>query len=261
LPGPGQTGANFITPGAGGLVRGGGLTFGPDGNLYVSSQTTNEILRFDGTTGDPLPADGQSGATFVVADSNGLARPAGLVFGPGLADPTVRDLYVVSINTNTIEQFDGTTGNAVGSFIPPQSGGLSKPRGLVFGATDPSSLLYNPPAPPGGSAHGRRLHKITIPSAETIGFASLSAQPPGQGDLASFGSTVTGPTELRGQTTAGKDSLRRVDASGALGSPSHDREAVPLFSAIHGGRNGTGTSYGALGSSLVDLLALHLLEG
>jgi hypothetical protein len=267
LPGPGQSGANFITPGSGGLVRGGGVTFGPDGNLYVSSQTTNEILRFDGLTGDPLPANGLSGATFVVSGSNGLARPAGLVFGPGLADPAVPDLYVVSINTDTIEQYDGTTGNSVASFIPAQSGGLSKPRGLVFGDTDPSSLLYNPPPPPAppGSGHAGPGHRFAAVKGETAAFTGLSAQRAGHFDFVSFVSPTTGPTGPQGQTADRNDSSRRfvatVDVTGTFTSPSLDGDVVSSLSAVHANTNAAALPFGPLGSPLVDLLALHVLEG
>jgi WD40 repeat protein len=265
LPGPGQTGANFITPGNGGLVRGGGLTFGPDGNLYVSSQTTDEILRFDGKTGDPLPAAGQTGATFVVSGSGGLSRPAGLVFGPGRADPTVQDLYVVSINTDTIEQFDGTTGNSVGSFIPSQSGGLSKPRGLAFGSTDPSSLLYNPPVPPGGFAHANSGPKFTTAGSAGAAFVGLSTQYTAPVDVTSFGSTTTSSTEPPGQTAAGNESSRGVvslvDVTGTFPSRSHDGRDVSFLSVLHSATNDAVKPYGPLSTPLVDLLALHFLEG
>jgi hypothetical protein len=264
LPGPGQTGANFITPGSGGLVRGGGLTFGPDGNLYVSSQTTDEILRFDGTTGAPLPGSGLSGATFVVSGSNGLSRPAGLVFGPGRADPTIPDLYVVSINTDTIEQYEGTTGNSVGSFIPPRSGGLSKPRGLVFGYTDPSSLLYTPPgptAPPGGSAHVGRGHRFITAASEAAGFVGLSVERTVRFDLAQFSSTSRGVTRLQIQTSARADASHgfaaMVNAAGLIMPHSQNRNAESMF---HAGTGDGVKPLELLSSPLVDLLALNILQ-
>jgi sugar lactone lactonase YvrE len=144
LPADGQSGADFVPSGSGGLNRTGGVVFGPDGNLYVSSETSSEIMRYDGTTGDPLPANGQPGAVFV-PQGTGLDKPAGIVFGPGTHGSGAHDkydLYVVNINSNNIFRFNGSTGDAKGEFIPAGSGGLSAPRDVTFGNTDPSSLDY-----------------------------------------------------------------------------------------------------------------------
>jgi hypothetical protein len=76
--------SEFIPAGSGGLVDPTGLIFGPDGNLYVCSNGTNRILRYDGITGDPLPSPGNFGATFASPDSSGLmlASISWLIFGP-----------------------------------------------------------------------------------------------------------------------------------------------------------------------------------
>ncbi len=52
-----------------------GLTFGPDGHLYVSSYETDSVLRYNGTTGAFIDE-------FVAAGSGGLKSPTGLTFGP-----------------------------------------------------------------------------------------------------------------------------------------------------------------------------------
>jgi hypothetical protein len=44
----------FVQAGAGGLKSPRALAFGPDGNLYVASQGTSVILKFNGTTGASL---------------------------------------------------------------------------------------------------------------------------------------------------------------------------------------------------------------
>ena len=60
-----QTYQPFVAPNSGGLGQARGIAFGPDGNLYVGDLTQNMIFRYDGSTGAPLPAPGQTGAVFV----------------------------------------------------------------------------------------------------------------------------------------------------------------------------------------------------
>ena len=65
---PGRSSTPSSPPGSGGLVRAQGLTFGPDGNLYVSSSVNDQVLRYDGSTGAFLDA-------FVSQGSGGLDGP------------------------------------------------------------------------------------------------------------------------------------------------------------------------------------------
>jgi secreted PhoX family phosphatase len=41
----------FVSSESGGLGSPDGMLFGPDGNLYVASDSTDEVLRYDGVTG------------------------------------------------------------------------------------------------------------------------------------------------------------------------------------------------------------------
>jgi sugar lactone lactonase YvrE len=178
LPAPGQTGADFVPSGSGGLNRTAGVVFGPDGNLYVSSETSSEVMRYDGTTGDPLPGDGQSGAVFI-PQVNGLNQPAGMVFGPGSKPgphmPRGFDLYVVNIQSNNIVRFDGTTGNFVSEFIPDGSGGLSHPRDVTFGNTDPSSLDYIYPQRGGGTMAAEQQMALAAANAATLAHLTVGS--------------------------------------------------------------------------------------
>jgi sugar lactone lactonase YvrE len=76
LPSAGNTGATFIPADSTGDRRA-VLIFGPGGDLYVTSNVAGTdlvtVLRFDGTTGAPLPSAGNSGATFIPAGSGGLS--------------------------------------------------------------------------------------------------------------------------------------------------------------------------------------------
>ena len=94
-----------------------GLAFGPDGNLYVGNDFTNDVQRYNGTTGASL-------GTFV---SVGLDSPTGLIFGPD------GNLYVASFNTNDVQRYNGRTGAFQRNFVTAGAGGLNGPTGLAFG--------------------------------------------------------------------------------------------------------------------------------
>jgi len=65
--------------------------------LYLNSQNTDEVLRYNGTTGAFMNA-------FVSMGDGGLNRPTGLVFGPD------GNLYVSSDPTNEVLRYNSTTG-------------------------------------------------------------------------------------------------------------------------------------------------------
>jgi DNA-binding beta-propeller fold protein YncE len=126
----------FISPnnpgGNGGLLIPKGMAFGPDGNFYVASYSTNQVLRYNGATGAFIDA-------FVAAGSGGLNGPAGVLFGPDRNNDSVNDLYVSSISTNQVLVYSGADGSFLGAFVTAGSGGLSGPQDMKFG---PDGNLY-----------------------------------------------------------------------------------------------------------------------
>jgi hypothetical protein len=134
LPAPGQSGAAFVTPGSGGLSLARDIAFGPDGFLYVVSEGTSAVLRYD-------PVTGASAGSLIASGVGGLDAPRGLLFKNGYA-------YVTSVGTTTtgagvcsVLRFDAATGAPAGVsglpgdavFISSGSGGLTNPSRMVFG--------------------------------------------------------------------------------------------------------------------------------
>ncbi|MDB9375545.1 PEP-CTERM sorting domain-containing protein [Nodularia sphaerocarpa] len=119
----------------GGLRDPDDLTFGPDGNLYVSnggSSSTNLLNPSYPTDSAVLRYSPTGEFLGVAAVGNGLTRPYGNAFSP---DGT---LYVSSFRTNQILKFDPTTGNFLGVFASDNNSGL----GTVDGLNGPNDLLF-----------------------------------------------------------------------------------------------------------------------
>lgn len=128
---------NFTTPGNGGLRAPDDLTFGPDGNLYVSVGGDSGLNLLASTyprDSAVLKFNPYGEFLGVAAAGNGLSRPYGNAFGPD------GSLYVSSFRTNQILRFDGKTGAFLNVFASDNSGGL----GSVNGLNGPNGLLFAP---------------------------------------------------------------------------------------------------------------------
>ena len=109
------------------------MAFGPDGNLYITSFATDEVLQFDGTTGAFL-------GEFIPAGTGGLDEPVGLAFGlDGL-------IYVGDHRDATVLRYDANTGAFVDEYVTPGAGGLTQP--LFFHFLANQQVTVTPSLPP-----------------------------------------------------------------------------------------------------------------
>ena len=102
---------------------------GPDDLLYVTSEATNEVQRYNWRTG-----------AFV---DNFVTRGAGGLNGPtGIAWDAAGDLYVASFNNDAILRYDGVSGQFRATAVTSGRAGLNGPdNGMLFRA---DGMLYVP---------------------------------------------------------------------------------------------------------------------
>lgn len=109
----------FVSDGCGGLKDPNGVTFGPNGNLFVASTSDalDAVLEYDGANGCFLG---------VFASGCGLDNPTGLAFGPN------GNLFVGSHLSHSVIEFDGTTGGCVREIDCLTPNEIEHTMGLTF---------------------------------------------------------------------------------------------------------------------------------
>jgi WD40 repeat protein len=121
------TETTFVASGSGGLNGTQDGAYGPDGNLYLTSFLSDQVLEYNGTTG-----------AFIKIFVASINSPRGIAFGPD------GDLYVVDVADNVVNKYDGSTGALISTIA--SGNGLNAPNYITFASTsgtavpDPGSL-------------------------------------------------------------------------------------------------------------------------
>lgn len=112
------------------------IRLGPDGLLYVVSELNNRVVRYNGQNLEFVDIFVQDDPATQDDELRGLRSPTAVDF---TADG---DVIVGGFASNSINRFDGETGEFAGFFISPNGGGLN---GLDAGMSfAPDGTLYVP---------------------------------------------------------------------------------------------------------------------
>lgn len=113
--------STLIPSGSGGLEHPQGVAFGQDGNIYVASLGSNQILKYN--------PQGKSMGVF--AELPKSCHPKDIQFGPD------SNLFVACSSIARVVALNANSGQQLG--VAAQGGGLSQPVGIAFG---PGNTLY-----------------------------------------------------------------------------------------------------------------------
>ena len=106
------TGVLLQTLPGNGLNNGQGIAVGPNGNIFVASESGANVLQYNSTTG-----------AFISTFASTAAFPGPILFGPDA------NLYVGA--GNSVQRFNGLTGAFIGTF----ASGLNSASGMAFDAS------------------------------------------------------------------------------------------------------------------------------
>ncbi len=207
--------SSFVASGAGGLDGAVGLAFGPDGDLYVSSLNTGQILSFDGTRGEFRRVVVNEGSGFlpygVFFTTNNVGEEAGLAGWPIYVDENRngrRDASEPSIVTEQYGQY------SIGGLAPGEYVVRAEPE-LGWVQTSPAN----------------QRHVVTVAGGETtynVDFGNRQGNPSDENLSPKFTSTPS--------STANINELYRYDAiaSGPNNDPfTFDLPLAPAGMTVH----------------------------
>ncbi|MGE3181770.1 MAG: hypothetical protein AB7N71_09075 [Phycisphaerae bacterium] len=158
---------------------------GPDNLLYVCSEATDSIQRYNLASGAFIDE-------FVAPGTGGLDGPTSLTWN------AAGDLIVASFNTDAILRFDGNTGASLGTLVAPGGGGfLNGPdNGTVIG---PDGALWVP------SYFNNRVLRYDADTGDFLGIFGPAIGRPRVIDFRDGSVYITAESQ---------DSVRRFDMDG-----------------------------------------------
>jgi DNA-binding beta-propeller fold protein YncE len=123
-------GAPLGTFAPGGLDGVLGAAVGPDGAIYVCSELSDSVLRFDGDSGAFLGVFIGDDPSTPGNEAGPLDEPSGILFGDD------GHAYVASFALDSVLRYDARSGAFQGVFVSGGLGGLNGPdAGMAFGPT------------------------------------------------------------------------------------------------------------------------------
>ncbi|MBF2073091.1 MAG: nuclear transport factor 2 family protein [Synechococcales cyanobacterium C42_A2020_086] len=148
------------------LVQPSAITYGPNGDLYVTSSDAvdrtrgNEILVYDGVSGEFKGVFGQA-----TNAESGLLNPTGIKFGPD------GNLYVASAFTSQVLRYNGETGEFMGVYATRNNGFPNNTVPEDLPVPDFTVLVFGPDG---------NLYVTSLLENAVLEYAGPNAETPGE---------------------------------------------------------------------------------